>query len=457
MATAVRRGRRFGRRLWPGTFAGRLTLLLVLGFVLIQAAGLVVFLDERREFARGLESRAPADQLAAVVALMDRAPPDQRRLLRRAIASRTLAVELHSARPSRSLEAGPDPALEPFAAALREVAPGELEIGLAPGWGRGSDHEPRLLPSPQRIVVLARLADGTWLELTAPLRLGPPWRPFRLLAWLGVVAVAVLVVGRLAARRFARPLEALAAAADRVGVDAGAAPLAEAGPSELRRAASAFNRMQARITRLVADRTLMLAAVAHDLRSALTRLRLRVELIEEEAQRARAVADLEAMQQMLDETLAFARDEAADEGREPIDLAALLQTLVSDVSDAGGQAVYEGPDRLTALVRPVGIRRALANLIDNAVRYGGRAEVRLQADRRQIEIRIDDRGPGIPPERRDDVFRPFFRLEPSRSRTTGGSGLGLAVAQSIVRRHGGEIGLEDRRGGGLRVRVGLPL
>lgn len=215
--------------------------------------------------------------------------------------------------------------------------------------------------------------------------------------------------------------------------------------------------MQARITRLVADRTLMLAAVAHDLRSALTRLRLRVELIEEEAQRDRAVADLEAMEQMLDETLAFARDEAADEGREPTDLAALLQTLVSDVSDAGGQAVYEGPDRLTALVRPVGIRRALTNLIDNAVRYGGRAEVRLQAEPRRIEIIIDDRGPGIPPERRDDVFRPFLRLEPSRSRATGGSGLGLAVARSIVRRHGGEIGLEDRPGGGLRVRVGLPL
>ena len=162
------------------------------------------------------------------------------------------------------------------------------------------------------------------------------------------------------------------------------------------------------------------------------------------------------MATMLDETLAFARDDSAGDARQDVDLAALVRSLCDDLADAGQPVQYLGPDRLRFACRPVALRRALTNLIDNAVKYGREAEVGLKADRDAIRLTIEDRGPGIPAAAREQVFQPFFRLEPSRSRATGGTGLGLAVARTIVHRHGGEIALDDRPGGGLVVRITLP-
>lgn len=445
------------RRLLPRTFAGRLTLLLLVGFVLILAAGIAALVSERGELARGLDVAARAEQLAAVAALIARSDPEMRTLLVRAVSSRSLSVRLRRERPRYRFEDDPPRSLAVIADAVREGTDGPVEVGLIRSWHDDQGgHGPHLLPSLRRMVLIAGLSDGTWLELQTPLRIRPPWRPFRLLAWLLIIGLVALALGRLAARRFARPLERFAEAADRLGIDDTAAPLAEEGPSELRRAAASFNRMQRRVRRLIDDRALMLAAVAHDLRTALTRLRLRVETIDDEAQRAKAVGDLDAMRRMLDETLAFARDEAGDERRERTDLAALLQTMADDAVDAGQPVAYEGPDRLVVELRPVAFRRALSNLIDNAVRYGERATLRLCKTADGIELRVEDEGPGIAPERREEVFRPFFRLEPSRSRETGGTGLGLAIARSVVRRHGGEIVLENRAGGGFAVVVRLP-
>jgi signal transduction histidine kinase len=275
-----------------------------------------------------------------------------------------------------------------------------------------------------------------------------------MLFWLTLSALFILVFAWWAARRATKPLTRFAEAADRLGVDVAAPRLSVAGPPELRKAAHAFNRMQERIRRLVDDRTQMLAAIAHDLRTALTRLRLRAELIEDPEQQAKVVADLEGMTVMLDETLAFARDDATGEERVEVDLAALVQSLCADLADAGQPVRYAGPDRLRLACRPVALRRALANLIDNAVKYGEVAEVALAALDHEIELTVADRGPGIPPEQRERVFTPFFRLEPSRSRETGGAGLGLAVARTILHRHGGEITLDNQ--GGLLVRVTLP-
>ncbi|MEM7025845.1 MAG: HAMP domain-containing sensor histidine kinase, partial [Pseudomonadota bacterium] len=170
----------------------------------------------------------------------------------------------------------------------------------------------------------------------------------------------------------------------------------------------------------------------------------------------KAVADLDAMTTMLDETLAFARDDSGGEARQEVDLAALVRSLCDDLADAGQPVHYLGPDRLRFSCRPVALGRALANLIDNAITYGGAAEVSLYAEQGGVVLTVEDRGPGIPPEARERVFAPFFRLEPSRSRDTGGAGLGLAVARTVVHRHGGEIALQDRPGGGLSVRITLP-
>jgi signal transduction histidine kinase len=447
------------RRFWPGTFAGRLTILILAAIVLIQAASALLFyLLGPDEGERELAVAARASQLATIVTLMDEAEGADRARLQQALGGRTLALVLHQTRPALvdSAVAG-----DGLASALRErlatAAPGPFEV-VVDGIGRGRHgprHEPPLMPGWHRLVVVAALSDGTWLELITPRHQMPRWRPFRLLFWLAI-GLGLLLLGRLAARRFARPLELFAEAADRLGVDVSAPPLPVTGSAELRRASAAFNRMQARIRRLVDDRTQMLAAIAHDLRTALTRLRLRVELIDDPVQQAKAVNDLEAMRLMLDETLAFAKGEALEEGPVVTDLAALLQTLVDDLSDAGHEVAYDGPDRLVFELRPVAARRALANLIDNAVRYGGSAEVSLRRLPAGVEVQIADRGPGIPPDQREHVFKPFVRLEGSRARSTGGTGLGLALTRSIVRRHGGDITLEDRPGGGLLVRVSLP-
>ena len=308
----------------------------------------------------------------------------------------------------------------------------------------------------EEVAAWLQLADGSWLTVTIDREaLGPLW-PLRFGLGLSVLTGGIALLAVWAARRVTVPLGRFAQAAGRLGTDVNAPPMAEAGPSEIVQAARAFNQMQERIQRLVDDRTRMLAAIAHDLRTVLTRLRLRAELIDDAEQQEKAIADLDAMAIMLDETLAFARDDSVGEARQDVDLAALVRSLCDDLADAGQPVQYLGPDRLRFACRPVALRRALANLIDNAVKYGREAEVGLQADRDTVRLTIEDRGPGIPAAAREQVFQPFFRLEPSRSRATGGTGLGLAVARTIIHRHGGEITLDDRPGGGLAVRITLP-
>jgi signal transduction histidine kinase len=268
---------------------------------------------------------------------------------------------------------------------------------------------------------------------------------------LGLAGLAILV-----SRRVTAPLGRFSAAAVRLGTDVDAPPMEESGPTEIREAAQAFNQMQRRIRRFVEDRTQMLAAISHDLRTMLTRFSLRADYIDDEEQRAKTLADLAEMQSMLEATLSLARDDAAAEPRTAVDLSSLLQTLCDDLADAGQPVTFEGADRVTLACRPAALRRAFANLIDNAVKYGREAVVGLSDGADEVVIRIADRGPGIPEAEREKVFAPFYRLEGSRSRETGGTGLGLALARNLVRGHGGDITLEDRAGGGLVVRVALP-
>jgi signal transduction histidine kinase len=215
--------------------------------------------------------------------------------------------------------------------------------------------------------------------------------------------------------------------------------------------------MQMRIRTFVEDRLRMLAAISHDLRGPITRLRLRIEQIEiDPGAQVKMLADLDEMAQMVDSSLAFARDEATDEASQPVDLAALLETLCDDAVDAGRKAEFEWEGRLVYQGRPLAMKRLFANLIDNALRYGGGVTVRASVDQERLRVFIDDRGPGIPESERENVFRPFFRLEKSRNKRTGGIGLGLATARSIARAHGGDVALENRAAGGLRATVTLP-
>ena len=233
--------------------------------------------------------------------------------------------------------------------------------------------------------------------------------------------------------------------------------LQETGAPEMRAAARAFNQMQLRLRRLIDDRTQMLAAISHDLKTPITRLRLRAEFIEEPGLQEKMLADLAEMEAIVASTLAFARSDARSEGSEAVDLADMLQSLAEARADSGALVGYEGPAHLTVAARPVALRRALSNLIDNAIKYGTTAQITLRLEDRQAVVEIDDEGPGIAADQMELVFRPYYRLEGSRSRETGGVGLGLSIARAVIRAEGGEIVLKNRPEGGLRARVTLPL
>jgi signal transduction histidine kinase len=307
-----------------------------------------------------------------------------------------------------------------------------------------------------RLQIDLQLQDGTWIAVTEPGRELATARRARNVVVLAIGLASIAGLSLLAARMIIRPLQHLAAAADRLGREREFTPVSKPEVPELDAIADSFNEMQQRLKRFVDERTHMLAAISHDLRTPLTRLRLFAEFVKDQQQRALVLNDIGEMEQMLRESLAFASDEARREPHSRVDLAALLISLCDTVSDAGGQACYEGPDHAQLPCQPVAIRRAFANLIDNACKYGKQAEVRLSEHADLIEVTIADRGPGIPTHQVELAFTPFRRLESSRNRESGGVGLGLAIARDVFHGHGGSITLEANQPAGLLVRVRLP-
>jgi len=300
------------------------------------------------------------------------------------------------------------------------------------------------------------LKDGSWLVLSVPGRTWGLPELQRWALWATFVGVSSAIVCTIATRRFVRPIRQLAEAVRRFGVNPQAPPLAESGPQEFRDVIRAFNTMQAQIQKFVAYRTMMLAAISHDLRTPLTRVRLRGELIDDEIQQARLFRDVDEMQTMVDGALAFFRGDQDEEATTTFDLAGVLQTIANDYADQGIAIGYAGPAHAVYCGRPFGLKRAFTNLIDNAVKYGTPPEVELWCRDKSVTVAIRDQGPGIPADALARVFAPFFRVDRSRNRATGGVGLGLTAAQAIISGHGGEITLYNRASGGLEALVTLP-
>ena len=301
-----------------------------------------------------------------------------------------------------------------------------------------------------------QLANGQWLNaaFTKP-KAGPIWLSQSTVS-LAITALLLSLIAVLVARRIARPLRRLAYAAEAFGRGEETAHLPEEGPSDIRRTAEAFNRMQERLRRFVADRTRMLAAIGHDLRTPITSLRLRAEFVSDKEMREKILTTLDEMQMITEATLAFAREDAAGEATRLVDLAALSESLCNDLADLGWDVSFVECDRAPYRCRPAALRRALRNLIENAVRYGTAARVTLLRSADWLEIVVDDSGQGIPDAQLEQVFAPFARLESSRSRATGGVGLGLSIARTMARSHGGDVLLSNRPGGGLRAVIRLP-
>ncbi|WP_426191779.1 ATP-binding protein [Massilia sp. DWR3-1-1] len=302
-----------------------------------------------------------------------------------------------------------------------------------------------------------RLRDGEQLRMSVlPPRTFPIAEKTNFTSIIVLFLVSIGLLAYLVARMTTRPLKQLAQAAKDLGNDINRAPLALTGASEIRQASAAFNAMQARIRQYIFQRTQMLAAITHDLQTPLTRLRLRLEKVGDPDLQERLIGDLSAMQAMVREGLDLARSMDTTEAMHSLDVDSLLDSVCADASDSGQQVQLTGCANVAVLGRPMSLRRCLVNLIDNAVKYGQRAAVSVDRQPGTVRIRIRDSGPGIAPAELARVFEPFYRVETSRSRESGGTGLGLTIARNIAEQHGGTVTLLNRREGGLEVTLLLP-
>jgi len=300
-----------------------------------------------------------------------------------------------------------------------------------------------------------RQSDGRWLVVEPkPTFRFDSWQQ-RVLLILLLSVIAVTPLAWLFARRLAQPITAFADAAERLGKDPRTPPLNISGSGEVVAAATAFNMMQERLRRYVEDRTAMVGAIAHDLRTPLTRLKFRIEAVPDDI-RPKLAADIDQMEAMIAATLGFVRDTQRPAERTRLELSSLVESVIDEAAETGGDATVERTEKTVIEGDPVALKRLVANLVENALKYGVRARGRVYAEDQMAIIEVDDDGPGIPAAELERVFEPFYRGEPSRNRETGGNGLGLAVVRSLARAHGGDVILANRPGGGLRASVRLP-
>ncbi|MEH3107285.1 MAG: ATP-binding protein [Sphingomonas fennica] len=300
-----------------------------------------------------------------------------------------------------------------------------------------------------------RLADGRWRAVaTDDPPLLSPWQR-RLLLWFGASALILLPFAWGFARAISRPIRAFAAAADRLGADPNAPPVPERGPAELRTTAHALNRMQKRVADHLAERTAMIGAIAHDLRTPLARIAFRIEAAPDPL-RAKVQDDLEQMRAMIAATIGFVRHAASPVPRRPVDLFDLLSRIAAQEREQGRAVTVAGEGPLVAEGDPLALSRLFQNLVDNGIAYGTRVAVTMAVEGGTIAIRLADDGPGLPADQIERMFQPFQRGDPSRNRQTGGIGLGLTIARTIAEDHGGTIALANRPGGGLEATVRLP-
>jgi signal transduction histidine kinase len=392
--------------------------------------------------------------------VIEAAPPQVRPTLAAAAGTDGLAVEWYDATSSVSAMLWRDSGIDDKASVRRRVL-GDLQrtaVIYKPG-GALRLPAPLAHNQPQHAsayFLSVQLTDGSWLVFSVPNRTWGLPEPERWTVWLTFMTLSIATVCALATRRLVRPIKEFAAAVRRFGVNPQTPAVLESGPQEFRDVTRAFNTMQAQIQKFVAYRTMMLAAISHDLRTPLTRIRLRGELIEDETQQAKLFKDVDEMQTMVDGALAFFRGDADEEATTTFDLAGVLQTIANDYADQGIEVGYAGPAHADYCGRPFGLKRAFTNLVDNAVKYATPPEIQLSCREKVVTVAVRDRGPGIPPDALARVFAPFFRVDPSRNRATGGVGLGLTAAQAIVSGHGGDITLCNQSAGGLEALVTLP-
>lgn len=479
-------------RMLPRTLFGQILLALCTGLIAAQAAGIWLTLNDRARFGEGMLGAFAAQRIAGVISILDAAEPGERHRLVHALNVPPTHISLDEPwekpaeplgedaksfieRVEQELErptaiqvlsfkrAEPRRRDDTIAGAVRTPETAQGNPASTDSASHNTANDPnRSVNRATRVHVLfvvgqARLADGAVVtfrhSLPEPNRDGP----LRLLGSLAILGVSVALLSAWAVRRLTQPLASLAEAATGLAQNLERPPLPENGPLEVAKAARAFNSMQRELKRYLETRAQALAAVSHDLRLPITRLRLRIERIAEGELKSRMESDLSEMDGMIGNTLEFLRAGSTGEKTSQLDLNALLESVTEDMITVGARIRQHGHAAKPVLVRLQALRRCLTNLLDNARRYGG-AEIDISVTELidAVEIKIEDRGPGIPESDLERVFEPYVRIEASRAKHTGGSGLGLAIARAIARSHGGDVRLACRAGGGISATLILP-
>jgi len=468
----------------PRSLFSRMVLILLSGLVVAQLLSFAIHWQERGQLMLRTSGMRSAQRIADIVKLLDPLAPAERARIAAVIDSPALRISI--TQPPLAAAQGVDDKAEQaarFTALLRRFLPDEWPLvvnvtSAPPPWalarggpGAGPMAGPGTMGGPGKMygamgpagapggisfVVQARLRDGTLVTFDSRPPLDTTGWPYRLFLSLGVLLVAVVAITLVAVRWVTRPLKTLAEAADTLGADIDRPPLDENGPLEVSRAARAFNTMQQRLATFIRDRTRVLAAMSHDLKTPITRLRLRAELLDDAQLQAKFIGDLEEMESMVGATLDFMRGLESREPAQPLDIMAMLESLQEDAQELGGKVAIEGGAQRPYHGHPQALKRCLANLIGNAVQYGKAATIRVTDTADRLQIFIRDEGPGIPESELERVFEPFHRLEASRSRDTGGTGLGLSIARNVARAHGGDIVLRNVPEGGLEAMLTLP-
>ncbi|WP_422650455.1 histidine kinase [Cupriavidus sp. H18C1] len=425
---------------WPRTLRSRLFLILLTGLVVAHGLSFAVLFSERYMSARQVMLGTLETDVATSIAILDRLPAAERPQWLPRVNRGNYQYILGTGLPGvpEMTARGRD-----IAERITEASGGRFPVRVEsiPGDGK-------------RVQAHLTLSDGSPLTIDVHPRMTPiaQWLPYVLILQLLLLILCCWFAVRLAIR----PLVALGDAADALDPNTQSAPLDESGPTELARAARAFNAMRGRIARFVEERVQILAAISHDLQTPITRMKLRAEMADDSDEKRKMLNDLSEIQTLVQEGLAYARSAHGDgEKASRVDLGSFVESLAYDYQDTGKDVTVLQNAGGAIVTRPHALRRVLTNLIDNAIKFGGSAELRVRRDRDVVAIEVLDRGTGIPDDQLEAVLKPFVRLEQSRSRETGGTGLGLAIAHELTTAIGGTLTLRNREGGGLAAEVRL--
>lgn len=457
------------RRLFPKSLRGQLVLMILATFIVVQGFNLWLFMDERSLAVRAALELDAVGRAANVVLLLEAAPEDLRADILRAADSPLVRFTLASSatvdhsdhqnngRVIRQIQGLLDDTTpREIRTELHRITPRPADASIPPAMNQMHGNMMPVQMASVEMEISVALKDSSWLNVSTRFHRPPIQWPWVSTLSFALATLIITLIIWVTLSRLTGPLRTLADSAESLGRGDAVPDLPTQGPDELRRLTTAFNDMQVRLTRFVSERTRLLAALGHDLRSPLTAMRVRVEMVDDTETRERLITIIAEMQEMVDSTLSFARGMVTSEESQAVDMYDFLAELAADFAALESPLSLDAHPGMNVRIKPVAMRRALRNVIENAIRYGCRADIKAEIEGNTVKITITDTGEGIPEADLERVFDPFVRIEKSRSLETGGTGLGLSIARTIIHAHGGEITLSNIEQGGLKVEVVIP-